>query len=97
MYNVDEENENREISLTIKDYEIKPEVLCKACQKAFEMLHPTKEQAQKWLDSKKDYNGVLNMKSDDTLVAFCEKEIQQLQLEDDIKKLHKQCKRHYKK
>lgn len=73
-------------SIELKAYEIPPETLCKAFQKAHSIFHPTKEQAKWWVDHKDEINSVmcLNLKPEDSLCEYADKE---------LKKLHKQCKR----
>lgn len=75
-------DENKGPSIEIKAYEIPQETLCKAFQKAYGFFHPTREQAQWWVDHKKDIDDImcLNLKPEDSLCEYVDKE---------LKKIHK--------
>ncbi len=68
--------------IELKAHEIPQETLCKAFQKACSLFHPTKEQAQWWVDHKKDIDDImcLNLKQEDSLCEYVDKE---------LKKIHK--------
>lgn len=70
-------DEDREPDIEIKAYEIPPETLCKGFQKAYSLFHPTKEQAQWWVDHKKEIDDImcLNLKPEDSLCDYVDREL----------------------
>lgn len=80
--------------IEIKAYEIPPETLCKGFQKAYRMFHPTKEQAQWWVDHKKEIDDImcLNLKPEDSLCEWIDKELEKIHNEGvnpDVRRRYK--------
>lgn len=83
-------DETKGPSIELKAYEIPPETLCKGFQKAYSFLHPTKEQAQWWVDHKDEINKImcLNLKPEDSLCEYVDKELKKIHNEGVIPNVH---------
>lgn len=80
LYNTTDDKflgKDKELGLSLKAYEIPQDTLCKAFQKAYNLFHPTKEQAQWWVDHKKEIDGImcLNLKPEDSLCDYVDREL----------------------
>ncbi len=87
-------DEEREPDIEIKAYEIPQETLCKAFQEAYRMFHPTKEQAQWWVDHKKEIDDImcLNLEPGDSLCEQIDKELEKIHNEGvnpDVRRRYK--------
>lgn len=97
LYNTTDDKflgKDKEPDLSLKAYEMPQENLCKAFQKAYSLFHPTKEQAQWWVDHKKEIDDImcLNLKPEDSLCEWIDKELEKIHNEGanpDVRRRYK--------